>query len=337
MKLSGSEASRYLARPDPARAGLLIFGADTMRVALKRAEAIAALIGPDGASEMRLNRIPAPDLRKDAARLGDSLRETGFFAGPRVVFVEDATDGLTQTLAEALSDWRAGDANLVVTAGNLTGKSTLKTLFEKAANAVCVGLYDDPPSREEIEAELARAGLTQISPPAMQDLTALSRALDPGDFRQLLEKISLYKHGDASPLSPQEVADLAPMTIETEVDDLLSAVADRREMQIGPLLRRLEGQGILPVTLCIGALRHFRALHMVVTDKGGVQNGLLRARVFGPRRDSMARQAGQWGVSRIEDVLRLLVDTDLTLRSSARAPNMAVIERAFMRIAMMKG
>lgn len=337
MKLSGSEASRYLARPDPARAGLLIFGADTMRVALKRAEAIAALIGPDGASEMRLNRIPAADLRKDAARLGDSLRETGFFAGPRVVFVEEATDGLTQTLADALSDWRSGDANLVVTAGNLTGKSALKTLFEKAPNAVCIGLYDDPPSREDIEAELNRAGLTQISPDAMQDLTALSRALDPGDFRQLLEKIALYKHGDASPLAPQEVADLAPMTIETEVDDLLSAVADRREKHVGPLLRRLEGQGILPVTLCIGALRHFRALHMVVTDKGGLQNGLLRARVFGPRRDAMARQAGQWGVARLEEVLRLLVETDLTLRSSSRAPSMAVIERAFMRIAMMKG
>ncbi|MDZ7905670.1 MAG: DNA polymerase III subunit delta [Cypionkella sp.] len=337
MKLAGPEAGRYIARPDPARAGLLIFGADTMRVALKRAEVIAALIGPDGAAEMRLTRIPAADLRKDAARLSDSLRETGFFAGPRVVFVEDATDGLTETLGAALNDWRAGDANLIVTAGNLTGKSALKTLFEKALNAVCIGLYDDPPTREEIEAELARAGLSQISPAAMQDLTALSRALDPGDFRQLLEKIALYKHSDSAPLAPQEVADLAPMTIETEVDDLLTAVADRREGQVGPLLRRLEGQGILPVTLCIGMLRHFRALHTVTTDKGGVQAGLMKARVFGPRRDAMMRQAGNWGPARLEDVLRLLVDTDLTLRSTSRAPAMAVIERAFLRIAMMKG
>lgn len=337
MKLSGIEASRYCARPDPARAGLLIFGADTMRVALKRAEAIAALIGPDGSAEMRLTRMAASDLRKDQARLTDSLRETGFFAGPRVVFVEDATDGLTDAFAAALADWRLGDANLIVTAGNLTGKSALKTLFEKAPNAVCIGLYDDPPTREEIESELARAGLTQITPPAMADLTTLARALDPGDFRQLLEKVALYKHGDSTPLTPAEVADLAPMTIETEVDDLLAAVADRKAHTIGPLLRRLEGQGIAPVTLCIGALRHFRGLHMVVTDKGGIQNGLLRARAFGPRRDAMARQAGNWGAAKLEDVLCVLVDTDLTLRSASRAPAMAVIERAFIRIAMTKG
>jgi DNA polymerase III subunit delta len=337
MKLTGGEAGRYCAKPDPARAGLLIFGADAMRVALKRAEAIAALIGPDGAAEMRLTRIAGADLRKDAARLGDNLRETGFFSGPRVVFVEDATDGLTETIARALQDWRSGDANLVVTAGNLTGKSALKTAFEKAANAVCIGLYDDPPTREEIATELARAGLSQISPPAMEDLTTLSRALDPGDFRQMLEKIALYKFGDSSPLTPAEVADLAPMTIETEVDDLLSAVADRQVARIGPLLRRLEGQGIAPVTLCIGALRHFRALHMVTTDKSGISNGIMRARVFGPRRDAMARQAGQWGAAKVEDVLRLLIDADLTLRSTSRAPAMAVLERAFMRIAMMRG
>ena len=336
MKLTGSEASRYCARPDPARAGLLIFGADTMRVALKRAEAVAALIGPDGPAEMRLTRIPAADLRKDAARLGDTLRETGFFAGPRVVLVEEATDGLSDTLATCLQDWRTGDANLVVTAGNLTGKSALKTLFEKAQNAVCIGLYDDPPTRDEIQAELARAGLTQISSPAMEDLTSLARALDPGDFRQLLEKIALFKHQDPSSLTPAEVADLAPMTIETEVEDLLAVVAGRDVHAIGPLLRRLEGQGILPVTLCIGALRHFRALHVVATDKGGISNGLLRAKVFGPRRDAMARQAGQWGAARLEEVLRLLLDTDLALRSTSRAPTMAVMERALMRIAMMK-
>ena len=50
MKLTGTEANRYLARPDPNRAGLLIFGADPMRVALKRQEAILAMIGATGAT-----------------------------------------------------------------------------------------------------------------------------------------------------------------------------------------------------------------------------------------------------------------------------------------------
>lgn len=336
MKLSGAEASRFLAKPDPSRAGLLIFGADTMHVALKRQQAILALIGPQGESEMRLARIAASDLRKDAALLSDATRAVGFFPGPRVAFVEDATDGLTATLEAALKDWRAGDAQIVVTAGNLTAKSVLKTMFEKHLNATCIGLYDDPPTREEIEAALAKAGLKQIEPAAMADLTSLARDLDPGDFRQMLDKIALYKYQDATPLTPTEIAALAPATIEAEVDDLLSAVADQRHAAIGPLMRRLEGQGVLAVTLCIGAMRHFRSLHIAASDPGGVSNGLMKARVFGPRRDAMQRQAQNWGMRRLEDAIALLVETDLSLRSTSRAPAMAVMERALIRLAMMK-
>ena len=38
MILKGAEIARYLARPDPTRPALLIYGQDAMRVALKRAE-----------------------------------------------------------------------------------------------------------------------------------------------------------------------------------------------------------------------------------------------------------------------------------------------------------
>jgi len=332
MILKGIEASRYCAKPNPAHAGLLIFGADPMKVALKRQEAIAALIGPEGEAEMRLTRISAADLRKDAALLGDAIKAVGFFPGPRVAFVEDATDGLTETVAAALKDWRPGDAQITVAAGSLNAKSALKTLFEKHPNAICIGLYDDPPSREEIEHALSKAGLTQIEPAAMADLTALARALDPGDFRQTLDKIALYKWGDATALTPAEVAAMAPATVEAEVDDLIIATAERRAAAIGPLLRRLEGQGTAPVTVCIAALRHFRTLHLIAADP----NGINKARVIFKLRDMVQRQASQWGLRALEQALALLVETDLTLRSSSKAPAMAVMERALIRLAMMK-
>jgi DNA polymerase-3 subunit delta len=334
MNLKGQQATKYLAAPDPNKAGLLIFGADAMRVALKRQEAILALVGPQGEAEMRLTRLPAAELRKDAAALADATRSAGFFPGPRVAFVEDATDGMAPLLAEALREWRPGDAVIVVTAGNLTGKSPLKKAFDDSGSAVCIGLYDEPPSREEIEAELKRAGLKEISPEAMTDLGVLARALDPGDFRQTMEKIALYHWGEAAALSSADVAACAPGTIEAEVDDVINAVAERDQRQVGALMRRLEGQGVAPVTLCIGAIRHFRALHGAATDGGGAANGMLRMRVFGPRRDRMMRQLQSWRVPMLEWALAELLETDLTLRSASRAPAMAVMERALIRLAM---
>lgn len=338
MKLSGAAAAAYCARPDPAAAGLLIFGQDAMRVALRRQEAIRALIGPEGEAEMRLTRLAGADLRKDPAALSDALRAQSFFPGPRVAFLEEATDTLAPLVTAALKDWRPGDAQLVVTAGGLNTKSALVKLFEAHPTARCIGIYDDPPGREEIEATLTRAGLVQIAPPAMTDLLALARMLDPGDFRQTVEKIALYKYGDAAPLTPEDVAACAPATIEAEADDVLHAVAEGRSQAIGPLMRRLEGQGVLPVTLCIGAMRHFRTLHAAAADPGGPSAGVQKMRPppFGPRRDRIIRQAGDWGLHRLEEALGLLVETDLTLRSTSRAPAMAVMERALIRLAMMR-
>ena len=334
MILKGVEAARYCAKPDPARSGLLIFGADAMRVALKRQDAIAALIGPEGEAEMRLTRMSGGDLRKDGSLLLDAIKAVGFFPGPRVAFVEDATDGLAETIGVALAEWRPGDAVIVVTAGNLTGKSALKTLFDKHPSAVSIGLYDDPPSREEIEAALKSAGLADIDREAMNDLNTLARALDPGDFRQTLEKIALYKYGDPTPLTPADVAAMAPATIEAEVDDLIDAVAEARAAAIGPLFRRLEGQGVAPVTICIGALRHFRILHAAATDPQGPGVGIQKARVNFKQKDAMGRQAGQWGVRALETAVAVLVETDLTLRSASKAPGMALMVRALIRIAM---
>ena len=334
MILKGAEAARYCAKPDPNRAGLMIFGADPMRVALKRQEAIAALIGPEGEGEMRLTRMSGGDLRKDASLLLDAIKAVGFFPGPRVAFLEEATDGLAETVAVALKGWKPGDAVIVVTGGNLTAKSTLKTLFEKHPAAVCIGLYDEPPSRQEIEEALRKAGLRDNDREAMNDLNTLARALDPGDFRQTLEKIALYKWGDPSPLTPADVAAMAPATIEAEVDELIDTVAEARSAQIGPLFRRLEGQGVLPVTICIGALRHFRILHAAATDPQGPGVGIQRARVNFKQKDAMGRQAGQWGTRALEQAVSVLLETDLTLRSASKAPGMALMERALIRIAM---
>lgn len=338
MKLPPRDAPRYFARPEPNRTGLLIFGADAMRVALKRQEVIAALIGPAGEEEMRLARLPAADLRKDPAALLDAVKAISFFPGPRVAFVEDATDTTADTIAAALSDWKPGDAQIIVTAGALTAKSKLRTLFEAHPNAYAAALYDNPPTREEIAAELARAGLTDLDNTAMTALTALAQDIEPGDFRQTLEKLSLYKLGDPTPVTTVDIALCAPATSEADLDDVLNIVAEGRDSEIGPVMRKLLAQGVQPVTLCISAARHFRTLYACAADPGGPAQGIgkLRPPVFGPRRDRILKQAQGWRLPRLEMALGLITETDLQLRSAGQhAPAMALVERTLIRLAML--
>ena len=336
MKLSGREAARYLAAPDPAGAGALLFGADAMRVALKRAALVTAMIGPDGADEMRLTRIAGADLRSDPAALEDAVKAIGFFPGPRAVLVEDAGDGLAPILAAGLAGWRAGDARIIVTAGALGAGSALRKAFEKAPNVAAIGIYDDPPSREDVAADLAKAGLAAVPAAALADVEALARTLDPGDFAQLVAKIALYKRGDPAPLSPEDVAACAPPATEAEVEDLLNLAAEGRTADLAAAMRRLSGQA--PTSLTIAAARHFRALYAAALSPDGPEAALSRARppVFGPRRARMASQARGLGADKARQALGLVMDAELRLRSARPTPGLALVERLLVRVATLR-
>ncbi|MEM7318438.1 MAG: DNA polymerase III subunit delta [Pseudomonadota bacterium] len=339
MKLSPRDASGYFANPDPAKAGLLIYGADSMRVALKRQQGIAALLGPGAEEEMRLTRMAGQDLRSDPAMLLDAVKAVGFFPGVRAVFVEDATDANSAgPVAAALADWTDGDAQVIVTAGPLKPGSKLRKLFEAHTNAYAVGIYDDPPARGEIERLLGQAGIQNVSHDVMNALVSLANELGPGDFAQTVEKLSLYKHQDPEPLGFANIEACAPHSTEAALDDVLNVVAEGRTGDIGPLIRRLLAQGTNAVSLCIGATRHFRTLYACAADPGGPAQGIGKVRppIFGKRRDRILRQAQGWGPHKLETALTLLTDTDLQLRSAGQtAPAMAVMERALIRLAML--
>ena len=330
MKLSSRDAFGYFSNPDSEKTGVLIYGSDAMRVALKRQQMLAALLGPSAEEEMRLTRMNAADLRKDAALLLDAVKAVGFFPGLRAVFVEEANDTAAPAILTALEDWQSGDAQIIVTAGALKPTSKLRKAFEAHPNAYASGIYDDPPSRAEIEAALKDAGLTLPSRDVMASLNDLAQSIDPGDFRQTLEKLALYKWQDETPVTVEDIAACAPTSTEADVDDVLMVVAEARTREIGPMMQKLVAQGANPVGLCIGAMRHFRALHRAACDTSG------RPTIFGPNRDRMLAQARNWGPANLETALTVLTDTDLQLRSAGQhAPGMALVERTFIRLAML--
>lgn len=332
MKLSARDASGYITKPDPDKIGVLIYGGDAMRVALKRQDLLRALLGDSAEEEMRLTRLQASDLRKDRAELIDALKAVGFFPGARAVFVEDANEATVPAILAALDDWQAGDAQLIVTAGALKPTSKLRKAFETNRDAVAIGVYDDPPTRAEIEAEMQKVGLAHASGDVMAALGDLAQALDPGDFRQTLEKLSLYKLNDPEAVSLADIMACAPMSTEAAVDDILMIVAEAKEREIGPMIQRLAAQGANPVSLCIGATRHFRALHRAAASTGS------KPVIFGPNRDRMLAQSRRWGIVKLETALTILTDTDLQLRSAGQhAPGMALVERAFIRLAILAG
>ncbi|MEM1274251.1 MAG: DNA polymerase III subunit delta [Pseudomonadota bacterium] len=337
MKLTGRDAAAFMAKPKTDFAAVLLHGADAMRVALKRQDLAERLFGADAETEMRLTRLTGAELRSDPAKLIDAVKAVGFFPGARGVLVEGVSDGLTALFSDCLDAFQPGDAQIIATSKELPTRSKLRKLFEANARAVSIGIYNEPPSRAEIEQMLRDVAMPELGREADSALQALAQALDPGDFRQTVEKLALFALDLDRPISSADVDAVAPRNGEAGIDDILDAVASAEVGRIGALLLRISQHGVAPVSLCLAAERHFRELYAASIHAGGPAKGIANQRppVFGRRRDRMLSQIRAWGSTRLEHALVLLVETDLALRSSARAPQMALVERALIRLAMM--
>ena len=164
-------------------------------------------------------------------------------------------------------------------------------------------------------------GCAQVSPEAMTEITALSRALDPGRFPP--------DHRKALALQAERPhAGLARRCrcLRARLDrgrDRRRAARHRR----GPFRPN-------SARCCTGSRRRARCRSPCASRRHGISapctsppatpKGPPRAsparRVHFKSRDRMIRQAQNWGAARLEQALEMLIDTDLQLRSSSPTP-----------------
>ncbi len=338
MKLTNRDILSFFKSPPKGMIGVLIYGNDPMRVADKRQQLTQSLLGPNADEEMRLARISRENLKKTPEQAIDLCKAQGFFPGARALLIEEANETITETIFKAIDAWKDGDATIIVTAGSLKPTSNLRKFFDKGKNIFSVAIYANPMTKFEVEKIVEESGLQNVTQESLTQLATIASELQPGDFKQSVEKLALYKLNDETPVSYKDIINCTPASNEADIDEILNIVVAGNEFKVSQIIGRLRSQGTLPVTLIIAATRHFKALFSIISNPGGVSAGAsaLRPPVFGPRKDALAKQAQDWGETKIKIAIKILTATDLQLRSSnQRAPQMALVERLFIRIAML--
>ena len=338
MKLSPKEIPRFLENPDPTIAAILFYGSDTMRVALKRQEYLENLLGVTAEQEMRLTRLTGDDVLKDHTAAFDAIKSVGFFPGQRAVLIENGADRVTKIIFDCIEAWKQPDAQIVVTSGQLKPTSQLRKSFETSKSTLAVPIYDNPLTEMEIKTELTRAGIQVKDPNIMAALHSLSKGLEPGDFRNTLEKIYLYKLSDKSPLTLQDISACSPISAEASLEDIIYTVSVGAASKISHILNRLEAQGVQPVSLCLSFQRHFKLLLRLKNHEGSPIEAISNQKppIFGPKRSAILSQLRLWNIETLKVALACLVELDLNLRSVAsNYPALAITERILIRVAML--
>ena len=151
------DADRFAAKPPSHIKAALVFGPDQGLVR-ERAQALAKSVVADLSDPFRVAELSDGVLESDPARLFDEAQALSMIGGRRVIRVRGAGNSQGALFERFLGE-NAGDALVVVEAGDLAKSSSLRSTFEEAGNAAAIACYRD--TERELE-ELVRAQLPEI-------------------------------------------------------------------------------------------------------------------------------------------------------------------------------
>lgn len=339
---SESFVAGYLRKPDPALRVVLVYGNDEGMVA-ERGRTLAQALCPDLTDAFRVVELSGAQIKDDAARLADEFQSLSLIGGRRVVRVRPAGDESTRAV-EVVFEASAGDALIVLEAGNLSPSSTLRRLVAGADTGAAIACFEDGERALEglIESVLGNAGLRADND--ARDYLIDNLGSDRGLSRSELEKLALYKGvatSDAPAASRTVTVDDAMAVIGDSaaigLDDAVFAAFDGDPGALDRALDRVFAEGMAPAAAVRALQRHTDLLHRLAgAVEGGARPDDAIARLRPPphfsRRAALQRQARTWPSRRLADLVDLLLEADMQCKTTG-LPDEAILRRAALRIA----
>jgi len=322
VKISPRQLDAFLKAPSSGIRAVLIFGPDHGLVK-ERADTLADAIVPDRNDPFRIAHLPGSILSDDPARLADEAAAIPMTGGRRLVRVQEASDS-TSVACEALTRQALGDSFVVVEAGDLPTRSSLRKLFESHESLAAIPCYveDEGNIAQLIRRELGTHGIS-IAPDALE---ALSENLigDRGLARQELAKLILYM-GAEKQVSMVEVVACSGDSTALSMDVPIMAAASGNIAELDRALERLFAEGAQAVGLLRVAQNHFRrlALTRARMDNGEDVSRAMKAlqpQVFFKQEAPFRAQAMRWTAKAIQQALEGLVQTEVQCKRNGPAP-----------------
>ena len=336
LKIESRQVEAFLKKPHPAVRGIVVYGNDDGLVA-ERATALARTVCGDLKDPFRVVDIAGDVLKGDPARLADEFSAMSLMGGRRVIRVRPAGEESAAAL-ENLAAAGAGDALVVLEAGNLTPRSTLRVLAETETCLAALPCYMDTTEALEglVESSAHAAGFS-VEADAL-DWIVERLGGDRGQTRNEIDKLLLYKQADTSKaVTLDDAVAVLGDTAAIGIDNVIAATFDGDPVALDRALDRVFAEGGNPVQLVRALQRHADQLHLVASHArgGSFEGAMFRARGLargGPMRQRFERHLRTWPLPRLSDALSTILKAEIDCKSTG-LPDEAIARRLCLGLA----
>lgn len=333
MKLTARQIDGFLKQPGTS--AVLLYGPDSGLVR-ERAELLTRRVAGDAADPFRVAELTPAMLRDDPARLADEAQALSLTGGRRVIRLRDAGDSAT-ALLESLLNGPEPAGFVIVEAGDLPPRSSLRQLFERSDRGAALPCYRDEGDSLAalVDGTLKGAGLTAT--PEARAFLLDSLGGDRGVSRSELEKLLLYVGTSGRQVTLDDVVACIGDSAASSLDHVAMAVGDGDPAALERAIDRALQDGGNPVGMLRAVSRHFLRLHqaMGVLAAGGDAGRAIRSLhppVHFRLQDRFARQLRRWPAPALAAAIHRLLEAEMACKRPG-APAETLMRHAFLDIA----
>jgi DNA polymerase-3 subunit delta len=332
--LKTSEIDSFVARPDPKRPIVLLFGPDAGLVR-ERTDIIIRASVDDPRDPFTLARLDGDELASEPARLIEEAHTVPLFGSRRAILVKAGGRNFAAAV-ETLLAAPPVDCRVVIEAGDLRRNAPLRMMCERAKNAAAIACYADG-ERELarlIDDEMRAAALT-IAPDARAALVALIGG-DRRASRNEIRKLALYAHGKGS-VSLDDVLAVVADASSLAFEDIADAAFAGKAQDVETHYAKARSGGTLPNVVAGGALRQVMDLHrakLAIEAGASLDEAIasFRPMVHFRRKPLVETALRAWSSARLATAMQQLASA---ASDSRRRPALgeAIVERALLTVA----
>ncbi len=332
VAVKAADVDAFVARADPARPVVLVFGPDAGLVS-ERVNALVQASVDDVNDPFALARLEGETLAAEPSRLVEEAQTMPLFGGRRAVWVKAGSKNIAAAV-EALLAVPMLDCRVVIEAGDLRRNAPLRVLCERAKNAAALPCYADSERDRArlIDDEMRAAGLT-LTPEARALLIPLLGG-DRAASRSELRKLTLYAAGR----DRVEVDDVTAVVSDASalaLEDIVDAAFAGRPAELEALLAKARTAGVSAGSLLFNAQRQLAQLHrwrIAIEDGVPVSLDALQPPVHFRRKALVEAALRAWSVARLTAAMAELAAAVLESRRRAALAD-TIAERALLAIA----
>ena len=334
MKLAYRDIEPFIKNPNPAARVILVYGPDN-GLMKERAKTMGASVVEDLNDPFNVVTLSTDILNEDPARLTDEAGAISMMGGDRLIRIENAGDKTTPLLKAYLEN-PSESALIILEAGELNPRSSLRKLCESAKNAAAVPCYVED---ERDLARLIRETLQAENIGVEQDAVTWLAANISGDrqkARNELDKLITYKGADKQPISIEDIRACCGEAGALALDDLVYATAGHNTLGALKTFNKLMEEGVSFVVILRSLQTHFRKLHLTKTkiESGESAESAMKSLsppIFFKQQAAFKTQANRWSRGGISKVLQKLMDLEAQCKQTG-APVETLCSQAVLGI-----